>query len=68
MFRVKVTGQTQVLLFNQLYDLYCKVISCLLLSPTIGTYLVLRLISRTLEVNICEPDAVADACLFGQMR
>ena len=68
MFRVKVTGQTQVLLFNQLYELYCKGISCLLLSPTIRTYLELILMHRSLEVTIFEPDAVADACLFAHMR
>jgi hypothetical protein len=35
MFRVKVTGAAQSLLFEQVHNLYCKGISCLLFSPTL---------------------------------
>ena len=50
MSRVKVTGHMQVALFEQLYDLYCKGISCLLLSPTIRNYLRLVIMDRNLKI------------------
>ncbi|XP_056002416.1 uncharacterized protein LOC125663350 isoform X2 [Ostrea edulis] len=51
MFRVKVTGAAQNALFNQLYDLYCKGIPCLLLSPTLRSYLMQAILNRTLTVR-----------------
>ena len=39
MFRVKVVGHKQAVLFEKLHSLYNEGIICLLLSPTIGEYL-----------------------------
>ena len=66
MFRLKVIGHTQSELFNQLYDLYCKGISCLLLSPTIGKYLnlMMMVINRTLEYM--ETDILHDSWFFDE--
>ncbi|XP_062622206.1 uncharacterized protein LOC134283745 [Saccostrea cucullata] len=50
MFRVKVTGSVQDALFRQLYDLYCKGISCLLLSETIRPYLSQAIVNRKLII------------------
>ena len=66
MFRVKVTGNTQVALFEQLYDLYCKGISCLLLSPTIGNYLRLVIMDRSLKLVLNVSEAKLDSCLFSE--
>ncbi|XP_062596006.1 uncharacterized protein LOC134257411 [Saccostrea cucullata] len=54
MFRVKVTGSVQILLFNQLYDLYSKGISCLLLSEKIRPYLSIAILYKTLRVQTDE--------------
>jgi hypothetical protein len=51
MFRVKVTGAAQSLLFDHVYNLYCKGISCLLLSPTLRPYLSRAILDRTLAVR-----------------
>ena len=66
MFRVKVTGNTQVALFEQLYDLYCKGISCLLLSPIIGSYLRLVIVDKTLKFVLNVSEAELDSCLFAE--
>ncbi|XP_062590617.1 uncharacterized protein LOC134252210 [Saccostrea cucullata] len=50
MFRVKVVGSAQSSLFSQLYDLYCKGISCLLLSQTLRPYLSKVILYRTIRV------------------
>ncbi|XP_062620255.1 uncharacterized protein LOC134281832 [Saccostrea cucullata] len=49
MFRVKVTGFVQTSLFCQLYDLYCKGISCLLLSETLRPYLSFPILYRSMS-------------------
>ena len=54
MFRVKVVGQNQVAVFDQLFGLYCKGISCLLISPTIAKYLYTPILSRTLTFRTDE--------------
>jgi hypothetical protein len=58
MFRDKVTGAAQHALFNQLYDLYCKGISCLLLSPTLRPYLSQAILYRTLTVRTDEDSII----------
>ncbi|XP_078337031.1 uncharacterized protein LOC111099656 isoform X1 [Crassostrea virginica] len=72
MFRVKVVGQTQVALYDQLFDLYCKGISCLLLSPTIGQYLYMPIIDRTLTFRTDEGSIIhscrLDMCLFIELE
>ncbi|XP_061190454.1 uncharacterized protein LOC133198373 [Saccostrea echinata] len=54
MFRVKVTGSVQTSLFSQLYDFYCKGISCLLKSDTLRPYLTKAILNRTLRVRTDE--------------
>ena len=72
MFRVKVVGNAQVALFDQLYGLYCKGISCLLLSPTIRQYLYMPIIDRTLTFRTDESSIIhscrLDMCLFVELR
>nr|XP_022286728.1 uncharacterized protein LOC111099655 isoform X1 [Crassostrea virginica]XP_022286729.1 uncharacterized protein LOC111099655 isoform X1 [Crassostrea virginica] len=72
MFRVKVVGQKQVALFNQLFGLYCKGISCLLLSPTIGEYLYMPIVDRTLTFRTDEGSIIhscrLDICLFREIQ
>ncbi|XP_061185181.1 uncharacterized protein LOC133193236 [Saccostrea echinata] len=53
MFRQKVTGSVQTSLFSQLYDLYCKGISCLLLSQTMRPYLSFAILNGTSILKIC---------------
>ncbi|XP_078337662.1 uncharacterized protein LOC111100817 [Crassostrea virginica] len=67
MFRVKVVGQTQVSLFEQLYALYNRGIPCLLRSPTIGRLLNMAILNgmltfRTDESNLIS-DVMLDVCL-----
>ena len=72
MFRVKVVGQTQVALFDQLFGLYCKGISCLLLSPTIRQYLYMPIVDRTLKFRTDEGSIIhgcrLDICLFNELQ
>lgn len=49
MFRLKVTGHTQSLLFDRSYYLYIKGIPCLLLSFTVENYLNIALLNETLK-------------------
>lgn len=49
MFRLKVIGHTQSLLFDRLYHLYIKGIPCLLLSFTVGKYLNYAILNETLK-------------------
>ena len=68
MFRVKVVGQTQVSLFEQLYALYTRGIPCLLISPTIGRFLNKAIIYgiltfRTDESNLVS-DVMLDVCVY----
>nr|XP_022286732.1 uncharacterized protein LOC111099656 [Crassostrea virginica] len=71
MFRVKVVGQTQCALFDHLFGLYCKGISCLLLSPTIGKYLYMPMVDRTLTFRTDEGSVIQscrlDMCLFDEL-
>ncbi|XP_078327863.1 uncharacterized protein LOC144623337 [Crassostrea virginica] len=68
MFRVKVVGHTQFALFDQLFGLYCKGISCLLASPTIRKYLHKAILNKTLTFKTDEGSVVNgfrfDMCLF----
>ncbi|XP_062599482.1 uncharacterized protein LOC134261003 [Saccostrea cucullata] len=50
MFRLKVTGFVQTSLYCQLYDLYKKGISCLLLSETLRSYLSKAILDTTMKV------------------
>ncbi|XP_048751605.2 uncharacterized protein LOC125663360 [Ostrea edulis] len=59
MFRVKVTGAAQSLLFDQVYNLYCKGISCLLLSPTIRPYLSRAILNKTLVIRTDEDSMIS---------
>ena len=61
MFRVKVVGHTQVSLFEQLYALYSKGISCLLISPGISSFL--NATSWIDETRIFS-ELYVDMCLF----
>ena len=63
MFRVKVVGQTQVLLFEQLYALYSIGISCLLRSPTIGRFLNMAILNRMLTFRTDETRPISDVML-----
>ncbi|XP_078316744.1 uncharacterized protein LOC111101641 [Crassostrea virginica] len=72
MFRVKVVGQTQVSLFEQLYELYNRGIPCVLISPTIGRSLHMAicqrmLIFRTDESSIIS-DVKLDVCLYEEIK
>nr|XP_022288648.1 uncharacterized protein LOC111100818 [Crassostrea virginica] len=72
MFRVKVVGQTQVSLFEQLYALYNRGIPCLLRSPTIGRFLNMAilnemLIFRTDESSVIS-DVMLDVCLYKEIH
>ena len=66
-----MVGQTQVALYDQLFDLYWKGISCLLLSPTIGQYLYMPIIDRTLTFRTDEGSIIhscrLDMCLFKEL-
>ena len=71
MFRVKVVGQNKVALFDQLFSLYCKGISCLLLSPTIRKQLYTPIIDTTLTFRTDEGSIIhscrLDICLFVEL-
>ena len=60
MFRVKVVGQTQVSLFEQLYALYIRGIPCLLRSPTIGRFLNTAILNRMLTFRTDESSLISD--------
>jgi hypothetical protein len=60
MFRVKVRGVAQSLLFDQVYNLYCKGISCLLLSPTLRPYLSRAILDRTLVIRTDEGSLISN--------
>jgi hypothetical protein len=60
MFRVKVRGTAQSLLFDQVYNLYYKGISCLLLSPTLRPYLSRAILDRTLVVRTDEGSMISN--------
>ena len=72
MFRVKVFGHKQAALFEKLYALYSKGISCLLLSPTVGKYLKKSTLHRTLTPSTKEskikPEFLLDVCLFKEIN
>ena len=72
MFRVKVFGHKQAALFEKLYALYSKGISCLLLSPTVGKYLLMSTLHRILTPSTEEskiiPDFLLDVCLFQEIN
>ncbi|XP_061190188.1 uncharacterized protein LOC133198050 [Saccostrea echinata] len=59
MFRLKVTGCVQTSLFHQLYELYCKGIPCLLLSPTLRPYLNKAILNRTLRISTDEGSIIS---------
>ncbi|XP_078319750.1 uncharacterized protein LOC144621065 [Crassostrea virginica] len=71
MFRVKVVGQTQVSLFEQLYALYNTGIPCLLRSPTIGRFLNMAILNRMLTFRTDESslisDVMLDVCLYEEI-
>jgi hypothetical protein len=60
MFRVKVKGAAQSILFDQVYSLYCKGISCLLLSPALRPYLSRAILDRTLVVRTHEDSMISN--------
>ena len=72
MFRVKVVGHRQAILFDQLCALYNKGISCLLLSPTIGKYLREQTLNRNLITGTDETTLISnyriDVCLFMEIQ
>lgn len=61
MFRGKVVGHAQVALFDQLYNLYCRGISCLFLCPTI------RKAHKLVDIRI-SPDAQLEMYLFKEVN
>ena len=71
MFRGKVVGHTQVVLFDQLYGLYCKGLPCLLLSPTLQKYLKLPILDRIMTFRTDEGSIISgflyDQCLFREI-
>ena len=71
MFRVKVVGQTQVSLFEQLYALYNRGLPCLLRSPTIGRFLNMAILNGMLTFRTDESslisDVTLDVCLSEEM-
>ena len=71
MFRVKVVGQTQVSLFEQLYALYTRGIPCLLRSPTIGRILNMAILNGMLSFRTDETrlisDIMLDVCLYEEI-
>jgi hypothetical protein len=72
MFKMKVTGAAKDALFVRLSDLYCmKMIPCLLLSPTIVSYLRPVIVDRTLTVRTDEetimPDYELDMQVFNEI-
>ncbi|XP_062599111.1 uncharacterized protein LOC134260584 [Saccostrea cucullata] len=71
MFRQKVTGSVQTSLFSQMYDLYCKGISCLLLSQTMRPYIRISILNRTLRFCTDESRIISktklDICLFSEL-
>ena len=72
MFRVKAFGHKQAALFEKLYALYSKGISCLLLSPTVGKHLEKSTLYRNLTLSTEEskiiPDFRLDVCLFKEIN
>ena len=72
MFRVKIVGHKQATLFEKLYALYNKGISCLLLSPTIAKYLIKSTPNRTLTPSTEECEIISDfhldVCLFREIN
>ncbi|XP_062572784.1 uncharacterized protein LOC134234753 [Saccostrea cucullata] len=71
MFRVKVTGSVQTSLLSQLYGLYSKGISCLLLSEKIRPYLSIAILNKTLRVQTDENSIISttklDISLFTEL-
>nr|XP_022287139.1 uncharacterized protein LOC111099920 [Crassostrea virginica]XP_022287140.1 uncharacterized protein LOC111099920 [Crassostrea virginica]XP_022287141.1 uncharacterized protein LOC111099920 [Crassostrea virginica]XP_022287142.1 uncharacterized protein LOC111099920 [Crassostrea virginica]XP_022287143.1 uncharacterized protein LOC111099920 [Crassostrea virginica] len=71
MFRVKVVGQTQVSLFEQLYALYNRGIPCLLRSPTIDRFLNMVILNGMLTFRTDESsfisDVMLDVCLYEEI-
>nr|XP_022288212.1 uncharacterized protein LOC111100530 [Crassostrea virginica] len=63
MFRVKVVGQTQLSLFEQLYALYTRGIPCLLRSPTIGRFLNMAILNGMLTFRTDESSLISDVML-----
>ncbi|XP_062613907.1 uncharacterized protein LOC134275660 [Saccostrea cucullata] len=72
MFRFKLTGSTQTSLFNKLYELYCKGISSILLSETLGLFLSQAILHRSLRVCTDESSIISntelDISLFEELR
>ena len=68
MFRVKVIEHKQAALFEKLYALYSKGISCLLLSPTIGKYpeksIHYKYLTPGTEETSIISDYLIEVCLF----
>ncbi|XP_062616023.1 uncharacterized protein LOC134277722 [Saccostrea cucullata] len=60
MFRYKVIGSIQTVLFNKLYKLYCEGIPCLLLSETLGPFLSLAILYRTLRMCTDESSVITN--------
>lgn len=64
-------GAAHNALFNQLYDLYCKGISCLLLSPTLRSHLSQAILNRALTVRTDEgsivPSHTLDINVFNEI-
>ncbi|XP_062595981.1 uncharacterized protein LOC134257371 [Saccostrea cucullata] len=61
MFRLKLTGSIQTLLFNKLNELYCKGISSLLLSETLRPFLSQAILYRALRVCTDESSIITNA-------
>ncbi|XP_062595561.1 uncharacterized protein LOC134256899 [Saccostrea cucullata] len=72
MFRFKVTGSMQTLLFNNLNELYCKGISSLLLSETLRPFLSQAILYRGLRVCTDEGSIITntelDITLFEELH
>ncbi|XP_062586863.1 uncharacterized protein LOC134248487 [Saccostrea cucullata] len=72
MFRFKLTGSIQTLLFNKLYELYCKGISSLLLSETLRPFLSQAILYRGLRVCTDEGSIITNTeleiSLFEEFR
>ncbi|XP_062620186.1 uncharacterized protein LOC134281775 [Saccostrea cucullata] len=60
MFRFKVTGSIQILLFDKLFELYCKGISGLLLSKTLRPFLSRAILYRALRVCTDESSIITN--------
>ncbi|XP_062567267.1 uncharacterized protein LOC134229524 [Saccostrea cucullata] len=61
MFLTKIYGEPQVMLFLQLFTLYEKGISCLLLSPSIRPYIINALYNPQCPIRIDEKSLIAEA-------